>query len=105
MSEQRIQGIQGIQPRIIKYTKLNANSVKGELLIHCKKKHISILATKFLNSNIIPIEYIDEKLRLEYIKNKKELIINNSIRLEYIINLLNKECSKTTAKLISDMCK
>jgi hypothetical protein len=88
----------------LKYNKLNKNSLKGELLINIRDLHITKLSKELLELKIFPIEYIDLQITLEYLQNKKPLIINDNIRLEFINKLLFKECIKNTSKLIIDLC-
>ena len=88
----------------LKYNKLNKNSLKGELLINIRDLHITKLSKELLELKIFPIEYIDLQITLEYLQNKKQLIINDNIRLEFINKLLFKECIKNTSKLIIDLC-
>jgi hypothetical protein len=86
--------------------RLNEKSLQGNILIEIRNKHIESIVKKILNPeyNIIPLEYIDEKIRLECIKKKIEFIPNNDSRIIYLNNLLLKECSKGTSKIISEMC-
>ena len=90
-----------------KYNNLNDKSLKGYLLINIREKHIIELAKNMLNPeyNIIPLEYIDEKIRLDSIKKNIEYIPNNESRLVYLTNILMKECVKGTSKIISEMCE
>ena len=91
-----------------KYNKLNEKSLKGNLLILYRDNYIKTIAKQMMSPeyNIIPVEYIDEKLRLEFIKNNIESDIDtNNKRLEFLTNILLKECSKGTSKIISDLCK
>jgi len=89
------------------YNRLNENSLKGCLLINIREKHIKEIANKMLNLdyNIIPIEYIDDKIKIDCLKKEIEFVSNNESRLLYLTNVLMKECSKGTSKIISDMCK
>ena len=89
-----------------KYNNLNEKSLKGYLLINIREKHIIELAKNMLNPeyNIIPLEYIDEKIRLESIQKKIEYVNNTESRIKYLSNILMKECSKGTSKIISEMC-
>ena len=86
--------------------RLNEKSLQGNILIEIRNKHVETIVNKILNPeyNIISLEYIDEKIRLEYIKNQIEYIPNHDSRIKYLTNLFMKECSKGTSKLISDMC-
>lgn len=87
------------------YTKINKNSLKGEILINSRKDYINLISKDFLENKIIPIEYIDNKIHLHNInKGNKNIIIDDILRLKFIVELLNKECIKGTSRLISDMC-
>jgi len=93
------------------YTKINKNSLKGEILINSRKDYIHLISKDFLENKIIPIEYIDNKIHLNNInkgnkgnKGNKNIIIDDILRLKFIIELLNKECIKGTSRLISDIC-
>jgi len=90
-----------------KYNKINNNSIKGLILIKKKNKHIEMISKQLLDSNIIPLEYLKENIRLENISKNisNHPDINEDIILNKLVYLLNKECTKHTAKLISDMCK
>ena len=90
-----------------KYNNLNEKSLKGYLLINIREKHIIELAKTMLNPeyNIIPLEYLDERIRLDCIKAKTEYVNDNESRLIYLTTILMKECVKGTSKIISDMCK
>jgi len=89
------------------YNRLNEKSLKGTLLINIREKHIKEISKQMLNPeyNIIPLEYIDEKIRLDSIKKNIEYIPNNESRLVYLTNILLKECVKGTSKIISEMCE
>ena len=89
------------------YNRLNENSLKGCLLINIREKHIKEIANKMLSLdyNIIPLEYIDDKIKIDCLKKEIEFIPNDESRLLYLTNVLMKECSKGTSKIISDMCK
>ena len=62
------------------YNKLNEKSLKGYLLINIRDNYIKQIAKQMLDPkyNIIPLEYIDEKLRLEFIKTNIESNIDNN---------------------------
>lgn len=91
-----------------KYNKINKNILKGEILIYSRKHYIELISKEFLNNHIIPTEYIDNKLKLDNInKNKNNvdpLLIDDNLRLNFIIELLSKECIKGTSRLIANMC-
>ena len=90
-----------------KINKLNEKSLEGNILIEIRNKHVKEIVKTMMNPeyNIIPLEYIDERIRLDCIKNKTEYINDNESRLIYLTNILMKECIKGTSKIISDMCK
>jgi len=86
--------------------RLNEKSLQGNILIEIRNKHVESIVKKIFNPeyNIIPLEYIDEKIRLESIQKKIEYVNNNESRIKYLSNILMKECSKGTSKIISEMC-
>ena len=86
--------------------RLNEKSLQGNILIEIRNKHVESIVKKIFNPeyNIIPLEYIDEKIRLESIQKQIEYINNNESRIKYLTNILMKECSKGTSKIISEMC-
>jgi len=98
-----------------KYYKTNKNSLKGDILISSRTEYINLISKDFLEQKIIPVDYIDKHLYLEHFNKHKEtylndktnetkLIINDKLRLDFIIKLLNKEIIKGTAKLITSLC-
>ena len=93
--------------KICKINNLNKNSLKGYLLIEIRNKHVIELAKIMLDPeyNIIPLEYIDEKIRIDCIRKNIECNINYDNRLEILTNIFLKECTKETSKIISELCK
>ena len=87
-----------------KYSKLKKNTLKGEILIMSRNKYIELIAKDFLKENIIPIEYIDKNIQLENMYKNPTIIIDDTLRLKYITELLSKECIKGTSQLIANMC-
>ena len=95
-----------------KYSKLKKNTLKGEILITSRNTYIELIAKDFLIDKIIPIEYIDKNIQLENMnKNKNSdkdntttLLIDDTLRLKFIIELLSRECIKGTAHIIANMC-
>ena len=91
------------------YNKINKHSLKGELLIMIRNEYIDLISKQFLDNNIIPIEYIDNKLHLETINKKTNILIEDSIiitdtlRIEFIRKLLSKELIKGTAHVITTL--
>lgn len=87
-----------------KYSKLNKKTLKGEILITSRNLYIELIAKDFLKENIIPIEYIDKNIQLENMYKNPTILIDDTLRLKYITELLSKECIKGTAQIISRMC-
>jgi hypothetical protein len=81
-----------------KYNKLTSGSLKGEILIYIRKKHIEQVAKEILKNDIISIEYLDSKIKLETDKT-----ITDDIRLKYIIDNLSKICNSQTSRLINEL--
>ena len=93
-----------------KYSKTTHSSLKNELLITLRNHYIYLLSKDFLDNKIIPYEYIDKQLFLDYFNTKNDkivstndLIITDGMRLNFIIQVLTKEVKKGTAKLIVDL--
>ena len=89
-----------------KYSKVNKKTLKGEILITSRNTYIELIAKDFLKDNIIPIEYIDKKIQLENMYKYKDTttLIDDTLRLKFITELLSKECIKGTANMIAIMC-
>ena len=86
-----------------KYSKINKKSLKGDILITSRTTYIELIAKDFLIEQIISLEYIDKQIQLVNINNTT-LIIDDTLRLKFITELLSKECIKGTAHLIANMC-
>ena len=88
-----------------KIIKLNTKSLTSNIIIEFRDKHIKDLIELILSKkqNIIPIEWINEKIRIECIQKKTDYIINDEIRKQFLINIFMKECKKDTAKIISEL--
>jgi len=90
-----------------KYIKTTKHNLKDELLIKLRNEYIYLLSKDFLDNKIIPYEYIDKNVYLEYfnknkekISSKDEFVITDEMRFNFINQLLIKEAKKGTAKLI-----
>jgi len=93
-----------------KYIKTTKHNLKDELLIKLRNEYIYLLSKDFLDNKIIPYEYIDKNLYLEYfnknkekISSKDEFVITDEMRFNFITQLLIKEAKKGTAKLIINL--
>ena len=93
-----------------KYIKTTKHNLKDELLIKLRNEYIYLLSKDFLDNKIIPYEYIDKNLYLDYfnknkekISSKDEFIITDEMRFNFINQLLIKEVKKGTAKLIVNL--
>ena len=86
-----------------KYSKINKKSLKGDILITSRTTYIELIAKDFLIEQIISLEYIDKQIQLVNINNTT-LIIDDTLRLKFITELLSKECIKGTAHMIANMC-
>jgi len=93
-----------------KYIKTTKHNLKDELLIKLRNEYIYLLSKDFLDNKIIPYEYIDKNLYLEYfnknkekISSKDEFVITDEMRFNFINQLLIKEAKKGTAKLIINL--
>jgi hypothetical protein len=88
-----------------KYYQLNANSLKGEILVTIRNRHIKLLATQILENEIIPIQYLDDKIKLNFTPHQDNDTITDEIRLKFIYNILSSESNKYTSVLINKMCE
>jgi len=93
-----------------KYIKTTKHNLKDELLIKLRNEYIYLLSKDFLDNKIIPYEYIDKNLYLDYfnknkekISSKDEFFITDEMRFNFINQLLIKEAKKGTAKLIVNL--
>ena len=93
-----------------KYIKTTKHNLKDELLIKLRNEYIYLLSKDFLDNKIIPYEYIDKNVYLDYfnknkekISSKDEFVITDEMRFNFINQLLTKEAKKGTAKLIINL--
>lgn len=91
-----------------KYKKINPNILGMEILLKVREKHVSRIAHELISHQIIPFEYIDNMMRIDYMRSgititheNQHEIMTNINRIKYLNDLLQKECSKGTAKIIS----
>lgn len=79
-----------------------------EILLKVREKHVSRIAHELIKQQIIPLENIDNLMRIDYMRSGITItpenhheIMTDINRIKYLNDLLQKECSKGTAKLIS----
>ena len=82
-----------------KYNKTTQNSLKGDILIEIRKMQTKLIANELIKNGIVPNQFIDKLFILEASNN-----ISDEKRIEKLNEILQKESSKGTAKLISDIC-
>lgn len=88
------------------YNKLDINSLKGELLINIREKYVKEISKLLLERNVIPIEYLNEQIRLNNLRHVPNPypIIDDDARMKFIINMISKACTKGTSRLITELC-
>uniref|UniRef100_A0A6C0F0G4 Uncharacterized protein n=1 Tax=viral metagenome TaxID=1070528 RepID=A0A6C0F0G4_9ZZZZ len=94
------------------YNKLDINSLKGELLINIREKYVKEISKLLLERNVIPIEYLNEQIRLNNLRHvpisvtqlNPYPIIDDDARMKFIINMISKACTKGTSRLITELC-
>ena len=90
------------------YRRTSKQSLEGEILIELRKHHTSQIAKELVNHKIVPNHYLDNLIKIETFKKKQNIqsaeIYNDAKRIEILEKLLQKECSKGTAKLINELC-
>lgn len=88
------------------YRRTSKQSLEGEILIELRKHHTSQIAKELVNHKIVPNQYLDNLIKIEALKKQKNIppeIYTNDKRIEILEKLLQKECSKCTAKLINEL--
>jgi hypothetical protein len=87
--------------------RINDKTLEQSILIILRDNYIDNFIEELLKPNcrIIPIEYINENIRLEFLKNKMDtnIIINDKIKQQFLSKMFKKECKKSTAKMISEI--
>jgi len=89
------------------YKKTTKQSLEGEILIEIRKYHVSEIVKAFIKNNIIPKQYLDNLIKIKSIKKgilESPNIYTDEQRTEILEKLLQKECLKGTAKLITELC-
>ena len=91
------------------YRRTSKQSLEADILIELRKYHISQIAKEFIKHKIVPDQYIDNLIKIETLKKQKNIpesleIYTDEKRIEILEKLLQKECSKGTAKLINELC-
>ena len=87
------------------YKRITKNSLEGEILIEIRKYHVSQIARELVIQNIVSKQYLDNLIKIKTMKNNttSEIIYNDDKRIELLESLLQKECTKGTAKLINEV--
>jgi hypothetical protein len=90
-----------------KITRLNDKTLEQSILIILRDNYINNFIEEILKPEckIIPIQYINENIRLEFLKNKieKNIIIDDKMKQQFLSKIFKKECKKSTAKIISEI--
>ena len=97
------------------YRRTSKQSLEGEILIELRKHHTSQIAKELVNHKIVPNQYLDNLIKIEALKKQTNIqiqsiensgaeIYTDEKRIEILEKLLQKECSKGTAKLINELC-
>jgi hypothetical protein len=87
-----------------KYVKLTASSIKGDILLAIRDQHVTEIARQLLTKDVIPLNYLDDKIKLDSLRLKKDPVYTYENRLKYLINILKKQCSQGTSTLIAEIC-
>jgi hypothetical protein len=85
------------------YKRTTKNSLEGELLIEIRKYQVKEISRELVIQNIISNEYLDNLIKIKSLKNNVNIIYNDENRIELLENLLQKECTKGTARLINEI--
>ena len=89
-----------------KISRINDKSLEQSILIILRDNYIDNFIEEILkpSCNIVPLEYINETIRLEYLQKKKDnIIINEKMKIDFLSKIFKKECKKNTAKIISEI--
>jgi formate dehydrogenase maturation protein FdhE len=94
------------------YRRTSKPTLEADILIELRKYHISQIAKEFIKQKIVPNQYLDNLIKIETLKKQKNIteslesleIYTDEKRIEILEKLLQKECTKHTAKLINELC-
>lgn len=88
------------------YRRTSKESLEGQLLIDIRTLHVKVIAEQFIKHNIVPNAYLDNLIKIDALKKSipetPELYTDDK-RIEKLEKLLQKECTKGTAKLINEL--
>jgi hypothetical protein len=90
------------------YRRTSKASLEGQLLIEIRALHIKAIAREFIINNIVPNAYLDNLIKIDALKKgilESSGLYTDEKRIEKLEKLLQKECTKGTAKLINEICK
>jgi len=89
------------------YKRTTKNSLEGDILIEIRKYHVKEISRELVIQNIISNQYLDNLIKIKSLKNNStnaEVIeYNDEQRIQLLETLLQKECTKGTAKLINEL--
>ena len=94
-----------------KINKMNDKSLEQSILIILRDNYIDNFIEEIIKPEckIIPLEYITENIRLDYLQKNMDtkidsnFIINDKLKREFLTKLFKKYCKKKTAKMISEL--
>lgn len=88
------------------YRRTDKYILEREILTEIRKYHINEISKAFVLQNIVSKEYLDRLIKIELLKNNildNPNLYTNNKRIEILNKLLQKECTKCTAKYIHDL--
>lgn len=86
------------------YRRTSKTSLEGQILIEIRTLHTKAIASEFVKNNIVPKAYLDNLIKIDTLKKgipESPRLYTNEKRIEKLEQLLQKECTKGTAKLIN----
>jgi hypothetical protein len=88
-----------------KYNRITVSILEKEILIKFRVMYIANISKELVEKNLISREYLNNAIRLNNVKNKKETVypITDEQRIEYLNSILQRECRNATSKLIAEL--
>jgi hypothetical protein len=88
------------------YRRTSKESLESHILIEIRNLQVKEIAIEFVKRNIVPKDYLNNLLKIDALKKSipetPELYTDDK-RIEKLGQLLQKECAKGTAKLITEL--